>query len=94
MKRRDYARANTWELRQRDLEAAIAECVPLVSIVIVTFNNQDLNRQCLESLLGDTDYPNFEVIVVDNGSHEGTPELLRRVAAADPAGADHPEPGQ
>lgn len=82
--RRDYARANTWELRQRDLEAAIAECVPLVSIVIVTFNNQDLNRQCLESLLGDTDYPNFEVIVVDNGSHEGTPELLRRVAAADP----------
>lgn len=83
VKRRDYARANTWELRQRDLEAAIAECVPLVSIVIVTFNNQDLNRQCLESLLGDTDYPNFEVIVVDNGSHEGTPELLRRVAAAD-----------
>ncbi len=83
-RRREFARANTWELRQRDLDAAIRACVPLVSVVIVTFNNQDLNRQCLESLLGDTDYPHFEVIVVDNGSHDGTPELLRRVAASEP----------
>ena len=81
--RRAFAKANTWELRQRDLEAGISDCVPLVSILIVTFNNLELTRQCLESVLGDTDYPRYEVIVVDNASEDGTTELLRNLATRD-----------
>ena len=81
--RRAFAKANTWELRQREFDGAIRDCVSLVSILIVTFNNLELNRQCLESVLGDTDYPHYEIIVVDNASEDGTPELLRDLAARD-----------
>ena len=40
---------------------------PSVSIVIVNFNGRELLRQCLHTLL-DTDYPNYEILVVDNAS--------------------------
>lgn len=49
---------------------------PLVSIVIPTRNGHAILRQCLDSLR-QTAYPNYEVIVVDNGSDEpATLELL------------------
>lgn len=75
--RRRYAAENTWEIRQQALDQAIRELYPLVSIVIVTYNNLALNRLCLESVFNDTDYPNYEIIVVDNASTDGTPEYLR-----------------
>lgn len=46
---------------------------PLVSIIIPTRNGQAILRQCLDSLV-QTRYPNYEVIVVDNGSDD--PEAL------------------
>jgi GT2 family glycosyltransferase len=55
-----------------------------VSIVIVTFNGLVFTRLCLESLLANTDYPNYEVVVVDNGSSDGTPDYLDAVARARP----------
>jgi GT2 family glycosyltransferase len=48
-----------------------SESCPSVSIVIVNFNGRELLRQCLLTLL-DTDYSNYEVVVVDNGSTDGT----------------------
>src|SRR5260370_220081 len=57
---------------------------PLVSIVIVTFNNLVYNRLCLESLLHNTDYPNYEVIVIDNGSEDGTSDYLRELGRQQP----------
>ncbi|ELS01504.1 putative glycosyltransferase [Xenococcus sp. PCC 7305] len=42
----------------------------LVSIIILTRNLGGMLNQCLESIFGLTTYPNFEVIVVDNGSDE------------------------
>jgi len=58
---------------------------PRVSIVIVTCNNIELNELCLQAVLADTDYPDYEVIVVDNGSSDGTQSMLERVAATAPA---------
>ena len=43
----------------------------LVSIVIVTRNRKVITLDCLESVLK-MNYPNFEVILVDNGSTDGT----------------------
>jgi len=67
-------------------EAAFAEALrgafPLISIVVVTFNNRELNRACLESVFARTEWPRYEVFAVDNGSTDGTPELLAELALA------------
>jgi glycosyltransferase involved in cell wall biosynthesis len=44
--------------------------LPLVSLVVPTRNAHALVRMCLESILGKTTYPNYEVLLVDNGSDE------------------------
>ena len=81
--RRRYASENTWEIRQEALDQAISQLYPLVSIVVVTYNNLALNRLCLESLYNDTDYPNFEVIVIDNASSDDTPAYLKSLQYPD-----------
>jgi GT2 family glycosyltransferase len=58
--------------------------VPRASIVVVTFNNLVFTRMCLESVLANTEYPNFEIVVVDNGSTDGTPDYLRALAGRNP----------
>jgi len=60
---------------------AVARPVPasdygLTSIVIVTHNQLDYTRKCLDSLRLLTDEP-YELIVVDNGSTDGSVEYLR-----------------
>ncbi len=57
--------------------------VPRASIVLVTYDNRELTRLCLDSLDRATAYPDYEVIVVDNGSTDGTVTLLRDFAARD-----------
>jgi GT2 family glycosyltransferase len=49
----------------------------LVSVTIVTFNSGRFIRRCLESVL-DQRYPRLEVIVIDNASTDGTPDILER----------------
>jgi GT2 family glycosyltransferase len=51
-------------------------CFPLVSILVVTYNNLAYNRLCLNSILDKTSYPNLEIVVVDNASTDGTREFL------------------
>ena len=48
---------------------AMQKTCPLVSIVIPTRNGESILRVCLDSLR-QTSYPNFEIIVVDNGSDD------------------------
>lgn len=50
-----------------------------VLVVIVTYNQWALTRACLESLAQATS-ANFEVLVVDNASTDGTPERVREFA--------------
>ncbi len=47
-----------------------------VSIVIVSYNGRDLLRRCLASICEHTRDIEFEVIVVDNASEDGTPEMV------------------
>lgn len=49
-----------------------------VSFVILCFNNRDILRRCLDALYGTVQGLTFEVIVVDNGSTDGSPEMLAR----------------
>ncbi|MGQ9835824.1 MAG: glycosyltransferase, partial [Thermoanaerobaculaceae bacterium] len=83
-KRRNFARAHTWETRSEQLSAAAAAAFPLASIVVVTWNNLPLTKRCLASVLERTDWPNYELWVVDNGSTDGTPAFLQELAQRDP----------
>lgn len=48
-----------------------------LSIVIVTWNCKRFTEECLESLRAYRQDPQAEIIVVDNASWDGTPELVR-----------------
>lgn len=45
--------------------------LPRVSIIIVSWNARTVLRKCLPSVVK-TDYPNFEIIVADNASTDGS----------------------
>lgn len=51
---------------------------PLVSIIIVNWNGGEVFGNCLTSL-SKIDYPNWELIVVDNGSSDGSLQKLQEV---------------
>src|SRR5262245_2907608 len=50
---------------------------PLVSVCLPVFNGLDLVVEAVESAL-DQEYPNVEIVVVDDGSTDGTAGVLRR----------------
>lgn len=49
---------------------------PRVFVVILTWNHKDVTAECLKSVL-DLNYQPLEVVVVDNHSLDGTPDLIR-----------------
>jgi hypothetical protein len=56
-----------------------------ISVVVVTWNRRDLLRSCLQSLTRQKLEQPFEVIVVDNGSDDGSPEMALREFSENPA---------
>jgi GT2 family glycosyltransferase len=52
------------------------------SIVVVTYNGLSFNRLCLESVLANTE-EDFELIVVDNRSEDGTRSYLTKLSESD-----------
>jgi GT2 family glycosyltransferase len=54
------------------------------SIIILTHDNINYTNLCLNSIFAYTAGMDFEVIVVDNASSDGTPEMLTKLAAAMP----------
>ncbi|MBL9126570.1 MAG: glycosyltransferase, partial [Verrucomicrobiales bacterium] len=47
---------------------------PRVTVVVACYNGATTLRPCLDSLLL-LDYPNYEVLVIDDGSTDGTPDI-------------------
>ncbi len=78
-----FARANTWALRVRDIDRAIVARFPLVSILIVTHNCEEFVEPCMDSVVRNTSWPNYEVILVDNASTDRTKEMIRPYAGSD-----------
>jgi len=56
------------------------ETTPKVSVVVLTYNNLALNKACIDSILGNTAYPNYELLIVDNDSSDGTKEYLKALS--------------
>lgn len=79
LKRRAFAAMNTWHHRVNVFEKVISALPePLISVIVITYNNLDLTRACLDSIARYSDYSNLEIIVVDNASSDGSPEFLQK----------------
>jgi GT2 family glycosyltransferase/glycosyltransferase involved in cell wall biosynthesis len=82
--RREFGARQTWLHRAAALDEALDSLVePLISIIVLTYNNLDYTKQCLHSLEAYSDYENVEIIVVDNASSDGSQEFLAQWAAVD-----------
>jgi GT2 family glycosyltransferase len=49
-----------------------------VTIVVLAWNGLAYTRRCVETVLRNTDYPAYRILVVDNGSTDGTWEYIER----------------
>jgi len=50
-----------------------------ISVIILCYNNLEYTKMCIDSVLEHTQYPNYEVIVVDNASTDGTAGYLEQL---------------
>jgi glycosyltransferase involved in cell wall biosynthesis len=61
---------------------ALPQISPLVSLIIPTRNGLKLLEQCVGSIISKTTYPNYEILVVDNGSDDfATLNYLREITS-------------
>ena len=49
-----------------------------VSIIILNWNGKEVLKGCLDSIKNHTTYPNYEIIIVDQGSKDGSVEMLEK----------------
>ena len=50
---------------------------PSIKVLILNWNGQDLLTSCLDSVMA-IDYPNFSIMVIDNGSSDGSLDIITR----------------
>ena len=65
-------KSNDWNVRYNDFVQLCVKMVPKVSIIVLTYNNLELSKLCFDTILAKTAYPNYEIIIVDNCSLDGT----------------------
>lgn len=63
---------------EADKTAIAADFKPITSIVILTYNNLQYTKLCIDSIRQYTDSASYEMIVVDNHSTDGTAEWLNQ----------------
>lgn len=49
----------------------------LLSIIIVTWNSEEFIKSCLESIFNSQVSTDFEVVVIDNASQDGTVKTIQ-----------------
>jgi glycosyltransferase involved in cell wall biosynthesis len=57
---------------------------PRVSVIIIFFNAADFLQEAIESVLSQT-YEHWELLLVDDGSNDGSSELARKYASQNPS---------
>lgn len=56
---------------------------PLVSIIVPVYNSADSIQQCINSILSQC-YKNIEVVIVDDGSTDNSPQYIQQISESDP----------
>ena len=60
-------------------DMSVKEDKPLVSVMILSHNRKDFLNEAIESILNQT-YPNIQLVVVDNGSTDGSADLIKKIS--------------
>ena len=74
---------NLRTLRRAEAGGELPDPPPLISVLIPARNEEANIGTCLDSLRRQ-DYPNFEILVLDDSSSDGTADIVSGVAAEDP----------
>ncbi|MEC6798284.1 glycosyltransferase [Photobacterium sp. S4TG1] len=83
-KRRGWALTQDWSSRAESIVENVKllnnekSHIKKVSLVVLTYNNLELTKDCLNGIDKNTYYPNYEVIIVDNMSTDGTRDFLNK----------------
>ena len=56
----------------------------LISVVVTCYNHENYIEQCLRSIFNQT-YRNIELIVLDDGSTDYSPEIIQEVLKESPS---------
>ena len=54
----------------------------MISVIVPVYNVEKYLRRCVDSILGQT-YSDFELLLVDDGSPDGCPQICDEYAARD-----------
>jgi chlorobactene glucosyltransferase len=73
---------NLKKLMRPSEESKVPAAPPLISVLIPARNEEANIRKCVESLQKQ-DYPNFEIIVLDDNSEDSTADIVAAMAARD-----------
>lgn len=79
-----FAAENDWAKRVKAFENVATQSFPRVSVIVLCYNQLDYTRQCVESILNNTAYPNYELVLVDNNSTDDTAAYLQEMKKKDP----------
>ena len=55
---------------------------PLISVQMSNYNKEDVISETIESVLGQS-YDDFEFVIVDDGSTDRSPEIIKKYAKQD-----------
>ena len=78
-----FAKDNDWAHRVQAFEQVATSLFPKVSVVVLCYNQLDYTKQCVDSILANTAYPNYELVLVDNNSTDDTAAYLREMEQKD-----------
>ena len=73
---------NLRALKKPRADSRLPEGVPLISVMVPARDEEANIETCLKSLQAQ-DYPNFEILVLDDHSSDNTAAIVRRMAAQD-----------
>jgi len=63
---------------RKNAESKKDEKEPLVGVVVLNWNGKEILKDCLNSFFEKTNYKNYKIVVVDNGSVDGSIEMLKK----------------